>query len=558
MVNFLNRKIFLLLPVLTGTVTYLLIFGKARLNPTNITWLTHTNWQDSWGAYLGWETYRQSPWKIPIGLNYNYGTGIGNSVVYTDSIPLVSIPLKLLNNFLPETFQFFGVWILVCLVMQGVVAWKIISKFTNSYFIILICSIFFIFSPIMLNRANTHMSQMAHFIILIGLYLSINKTRNQFKIKWPTLIIISALIHPYFFVMNFMLFVANVFDNTRTKVLTIFYSTKYLILVTIVTIFFLWQVGYFVSIDGAKNPFPNTLFKMDLAQPLNLSGWSHLFSSYYPVTLGNIEGFNYFGLGIWILIVYIALMFKFFKLSNFRSYLGGKVFFLGTLIVMLFYSVSYKVTFLRKTIIEIELNQFFIDAFSSFRASGRFFMPVYYSIIILIFYYVIKNLSFSMTVIPICFALVIQIFDSSYFWGGLSEITKKNSLAISNKYSDEIWFRLAQTHNKFLIIPPNITTNYWCDWQSLGFLVVKYHLQTNCFYFARVSEKKTQLNRAMIFSLLSTGKIPEDTIVIIPEGSVDKPPVNLSLISIIHDGDKIYLTRKSENSDMLYSKLIGD
>ena len=49
----------------------------------------------------------------------NYGDVIGNSIVYSDSIPLFALIFKLINFALPEKFQYFSLWFMVCFFLQG-------------------------------------------------------------------------------------------------------------------------------------------------------------------------------------------------------------------------------------------------------------------------------------------------------------------------------------------------------------------------------------------------------------------------------------------------------
>ena len=70
----------ILVPTIISSISFFVVFGFARLRPSNIAWLSYTDWQDGWGAYLGWESYRQSRYSSPIGLNYNYGLELELSI----------------------------------------------------------------------------------------------------------------------------------------------------------------------------------------------------------------------------------------------------------------------------------------------------------------------------------------------------------------------------------------------------------------------------------------------------------------------------------------------
>ena len=84
-----------LLPIALGFGAFLLIAGPFVLFPSNQQWLFGGG--DATQHYLGWIFFRNGPWSIPLGLNPSYGFDINNSIVYTDSIPLLAIPFKALS-----------------------------------------------------------------------------------------------------------------------------------------------------------------------------------------------------------------------------------------------------------------------------------------------------------------------------------------------------------------------------------------------------------------------------------------------------------------------------
>mgnify|MGYP006286010095 CR=1 FL=1 len=130
-------------------LAFLLIMGPYALIPTNIAWLSSG---DPAQHYLGWAFYRHSPWTNPIGLNPDYGMDISSSIVYSDSIPLMAILLKPFSAWLPETFQYLGLWALLCFVLQGYFAYLLIGRMTKEPLLKILGAGFFIFAPAFLWR----------------------------------------------------------------------------------------------------------------------------------------------------------------------------------------------------------------------------------------------------------------------------------------------------------------------------------------------------------------------------------------------------------------------
>ena len=95
---------------------------------------------------IGWEFFRNDSWRFPLGSNPNYGLELSSSIIYTDSIPLFAFIFKLFNNFLPEHFQYFSLWILLCIYLQLLFSYLIIFNLTKNYYFSLISMFFFCFS----------------------------------------------------------------------------------------------------------------------------------------------------------------------------------------------------------------------------------------------------------------------------------------------------------------------------------------------------------------------------------------------------------------------------
>ena len=93
----------------------------------------------------GWFFFKNDVWRFPIGSNPNFGDQIGNSIVYSDSIPLLAIIFKFFKFFTSDKFQYFGLWFLVCFFLQGILSFKLIDKLTNDKILSILSSIFFLF-----------------------------------------------------------------------------------------------------------------------------------------------------------------------------------------------------------------------------------------------------------------------------------------------------------------------------------------------------------------------------------------------------------------------------
>ena len=126
------KKIEYAFGLLIGVAAFFLVIPYSVLFPSNIGWLGIA--EDTRTYFLGWDFYRHSPWQLPISANPRYGMEISGSIFMTDTIPLIAIPLKAFNSFLPIVFQYHGIWLGVCFALQGLMAWQISSLLTSSKF----------------------------------------------------------------------------------------------------------------------------------------------------------------------------------------------------------------------------------------------------------------------------------------------------------------------------------------------------------------------------------------------------------------------------------------
>jgi hypothetical protein len=117
------------------------VLGFDNISFQSIRWLHDGN--ESAIEQTAWYFFRNDIWRFPFGNNPNYGDEISTSIVFSDSIPILALFFKLFKSFLPENFQYFSLWYLICFYFQLFFSFKILKKFTNSIPYSLIGSIFF-------------------------------------------------------------------------------------------------------------------------------------------------------------------------------------------------------------------------------------------------------------------------------------------------------------------------------------------------------------------------------------------------------------------------------
>src|SRR5436190_18867439 len=147
-----------------GALAFAAMTGGRILSPVYIDWLMEG---DPATYLLGWQFFRHTPLlQWPIGANLRYGMELGSSVVFTDSLPLLAFVFKPVSGLLPDTFQYIGLWIAICFLLQSFFAHRLLALFTHDRWLPLIGSAFFLIAPVWLYRLDGHYVLFGQWLLL--------------------------------------------------------------------------------------------------------------------------------------------------------------------------------------------------------------------------------------------------------------------------------------------------------------------------------------------------------------------------------------------------------
>lgn len=382
----LNSTIALIvLPSMIGVIIFILIYGFTPLNISNDKWiLSGYDESDIIQHYAGWLAYRNSDWKMPLGMAENMSVGSGTIISFTDSIPIVAIICKVLRRVLPETFQYFGFYTLLCYILQCVGAFKIIHLKTQNIVYATIGTVLFGFSPILMERAFRHTALGSQWIILFAIYIYLKSSENIIwgGIKYIFYLLLEILaigIHPYFLPMVAVFALLTMIDDVRQKK---FFTIVYLIGIQIISYLFGMIIGVLGNgISPSREGYG--FYSMNVNAIINPTScgqytWSNILKT-HPQILGNYDGFNYLGVGIFILIIVFTVLTilqkkQYIVFETFKRH----IYLIFICIFMICFAISNVVTFNDKILCTIPLPKLVEDLCGIFRASSRLFYPVYY------------------------------------------------------------------------------------------------------------------------------------------------------------------------------------
>ncbi len=359
-----------------SAIVYALIFCKVYgihvLNPTYVDWLM-TGDRDLTQHYLGWLSFRNSPWMFPIGMTTELTYPFKTSVIFTDSIPLFAVLFKTFRFLLPKPFQYFGIWGLLCFILQGVISEKILKQFLNSKIQIFIASLLFVISPIMLRKMFIHTALAAHWLLLLGLYAFI----KEFSIKkqcilWTLIAVLSSSTHIFFVAMNGFIIAGltlkMLLNNKPEK--KDFYPIILYLTSSVVTIALLGGFSNETSQAAAEGW---GISNMNLNAFFNPLGWSYFLKPLPKMSPSQEVGFAYLGLGT-LFLIFATLSHTLSALTVKKIACTWKIWvpFLFVFAEAFCFAITNNITFNDKIVCHIPLSPIIEKYLSTFRASGRF------------------------------------------------------------------------------------------------------------------------------------------------------------------------------------------
>lgn len=520
--TFLNKNT-PFIPLFVGVVFFYLVVGSGPLDPSNLSWIFGRF--DPPQHYLGWVFYRSSPWSFPIGLNPNFGMDISSSIVYTDSIPIMAIFFKLLSPILPQVFQYFGIWLLVCFLLQAWFSWKIISLFSNNFWVIFFGTGLLSFSPPMLWRlytpAGTQAALASHFLILAAIFLVLRKTEDKRIFYWTALLALAVLTNVYLFAMVSLLWLSDLLDRAISqKILTGRKVLYEVFIAMIVALICAWQAGYFAISGSSVGDMGYGFFKLNVLGPLDPSGWSYLLPN-IPIPTSWGEGFNYLGLGAIIIITTACILLIALLRSKSRAPLPiGNIIKLFSdhrfLFLCLFFlyldAISNKIG-VGMWNYSFELPVFLYSSLHILRASARMWWPIHYFLIIVAIYLICKVSSSRIAITLLVGALVLQVTDTNRGWSTTRKDLAQDTYAeiYAPDLKSPFWRSAAAHYKKLIRIPAMSQSNKWVQF---AWLASEYGMKTNSVFFARVDSGKVALANQDLKAVIMKGKFDNNSLYI--------------------------------------------
>ena len=518
-----------------GTVVFIYATGGRIIDPTNRDWLMLG---DSAQHYLGWAFFRDTPLlQWPIGANPKLGLDFASSIVFTDSIPLAAFVFKPLNVVLPETFQYLGVWIWMCFVLQAYFGFRLLARRVADRSLCGLGAALIVLAPVLsyrlVHQGYGHIALVSHFVILAALDFYFDE-RGSVR-KWAILICCALLIQAYFVPMVIAIWIASMVSRRLA-----IRDTARQVAIVLGSLGIVAVVSGFASLGGRLFVGDSSVTPEDFPyrfrwQPMALidsatdfsTGWSHVMADQLEL-FGDVEGFSYLGSGLLLVVLPAVVLSMLRKHSSTVStrdvvvVLGivaacafvvpSRIFSTG-IAVMLFvvvaviagrsirerrhrallvaavllgvYSMTMRPGIGRRTFFEYDLVPVLEQFTQTFRTHARSSWVLYYVVLLALVVLVATRLPRRLAIGVLALAVVVNVVDSN---PAMSQVRHRftSQPVWVNQLDDPMWDEVVQGRDAIITYPP-LNNDLEGRWVHIEDFVKQRGMATNAGYFSRWS-----------------------------------------------------------------------
>lgn len=436
-----------------GAALFLAVFGTGLLRVSNLGWMMRHDLQT---YLLAWHHFRRTPWQWPLGRLDAVGYPVGTSIGSTDAVPLVALILKPWHAWLPDPMQYFGGWLLLCFVLQGVFGLLLTRVWTTDWRLQLLGAGLFVQVPALLVRTG-HPALCAHWTLLAALWLCVDRAASPTakRISWVTLCALAAATQPYLAVVVVAVGLADgatrVWRSRATRGVVLDVAVPAVAALVVV-----WQAGHF-RVGGATDLELEGLgfYSMNLFGPVIALGNSSLLPAVPAATPGQYEGYVYFGAG-WLLLAVLALALAVVGRGRAPAFGLAWVVVVGCAVLALSPVIS------AGSRVIADLGAWAPHQLAVFRSSGRFGWLTMYAAFVTIVATLVSAVPARAAAWVLAVGVVLQAVDLSGAYAALHAREHSSEwTTYDNPLRSPVW-DLALPHYRHLVMaPPDMCVTVW-------------------------------------------------------------------------------------------------
>jgi hypothetical protein len=471
-----------LLACLIGILVVAGTFGLSILPPSRTGWmLTGTIGPDPVQYWLGYTFFKRDAWRIPPGLNPDWGIEIGSSIFYSDSIPVLAFLFKALHPFI-EVSQYWGMWLYACGALQAWLAWRLIGLCTRRQLTRLAGAALFVLQPTLLNRMGGHFALAGQWLLLAALYLCL--TRRRFAtLAWAALVLLASLIQAYFLPMVLGFWAADLLSRALARDRRLFALAIEALAVPGAGLLGLWAAGFFVLRAGFAGTWGGYgQMQLDLLAPFAPQPWGG-FLPELPLPDHLEVGHSYAGLGA-LLALLLGLV------AYLRRPLPGLAArwpLLLALGVMLLGAITHRVSIAGHVVEVFAIPEKFLEYLGALRASERFLWPFAYAALLAAIAALVHALGSLRAGLVLCLLVAVQVADLRPGFARLARYFPEAADVAPLRLKDPFWAEAARRYARVRLTPTGMQARHW---EEVAVFAATLGLSTDAVYLARIDPGK--------------------------------------------------------------------
>lgn len=508
----LQRVCWLLVLVL-GATAAIRTLGFRILDLNDTGWLLHgTLGPDPVAYWLAWRYFAVGPWTLPLGLNPAYGLELSSAIFFVDVVPLAAFVAKALLP-LGEIGQYWGPWLVLCAVLQGAMAWRLLGLAVGDPVCRAFGALLFVFQPLLLNRYGGHFALASQWALLWALWLCLRPEGRRQMLHWAGCLGLVAMLNPYVLAMCTALWFADALARGARGGRR---AASILCALTVppVALAGLWLAGY-STVGGEVEPIGvhYGYSQLDLTAPFDAVEWGRLLPA-LPGLRHWEHGGAYLGAGaLGVLALGTALGWRSGPAEALRRH--GVL--LAVLLGMLLFAISHRIAIGGHVLVEIPLPPPILRLANMLRASERFYWPLAYASLFAAIALVALRLPMRRARILLGAALALQVVDVDAGMAKFRALVAEAPRHAAERLPHPFWSQAALRYERVRAVP---AANLGPDWEPVARFAARYHLPTDAIYLSRVDAQAVRRLNARILADIAAGQWERGTLYILRDETI--------------------------------------
>ncbi|SOZ08673.1 DUF6311 domain-containing protein [Cupriavidus taiwanensis] len=346
-------------------------------------------------ALAGAWYYYADGWRLPLFSMRVPGIDGLRSVIFTDSIPLLALAGKLWYRAGGAALELTPAWLWICMLGQGWAMTLLLDQLGLRQAVhVATGTVLALVMPALLFRYwMWHLALCGQFVLILALALALRPPAGMVRApldwRWPALLVVALGVHPYLLAMTLPFFLLSALRAAFERQPGAARGALAAAGLTLGVLGVALALGGYLGQGLVRGSEGFGIYSMNLLAPFGAMGKSGLLPGsghFARGTPGQMEGFNYLGLGLLAGLLLVAGAVCAGRGAALRAAARRQWPLLALLAGLTLYALSTTVYAGGYRLLRYDWPAGLQGLTATFRASGRFFWPVGYAMAAFVLY----------------------------------------------------------------------------------------------------------------------------------------------------------------------------